>query len=491
MPLKAALSIRADQTLGAISPHLYGHFAEHLGRCIYDGIWVGEDSAIPNDGGLRLDTVEALRAVKAPDLRWPGGCFADDYHWEDGIGPREERPRRMNLWWGREEPNHFGTDEFIRFCRLIEAEPYLCMNVGSGTPFEQKSWVEYCNYVGETHYAQLRQALGNPGPHNVSWWAVGNENWGCGGRFQPEEYAREYRRFACYLRRTSPIPLQLVGCGHTTPDWNRRFLTTLGCWDLMDHLSIHRYYSRGHQTDFSEDEYYGLYAEASFVEDDLRTTAGALDDIVREKPIGIVLDEWGVWHPQAGDGLEQINTHRDALAAAGVLDTLNRWSRRVTMANLAQTINVLQCLLHTDGERLWKTPTYHVFDLYQAHMGHEAVECLVEAPAVSSHRSDGREVDLPLLSASASVAPDRQSVAVTLTNRSLAEPMTVKLDWVGIDPPGTVTVRVLSADAPADHNTAEAPEAVTTREWDAAGAQAVEVPAMGVIGLVLRAAADG
>jgi alpha-N-arabinofuranosidase len=161
------------------------------------------------------------------------------------------------------------------------------------------------------------------------------------------------------------------------------------------------------------------------------------------------------------------------------------------MANLAQTINVLQCLLHTDGERLWKTPTYHVFDLYQAHMGHEAVECLVEAPAVSSHRSDGREVDLPLLSASASVAPDRQSVAVTLTNRSLAEPMTVKLDWVGVDPPGTVTARVLSADAPADHNTAEAPEAVTTREWDAAGAQAVEVPAMGVIGLVLRAAADG
>jgi alpha-N-arabinofuranosidase len=316
---------------------------------------------------------------------------------------------------------------------------------------------------------------------------VGNENWGCGGRFQPEEYAKEYRRFACYLRGKSKTGLQLVGCGHTTPDWNRRFLTTLGCWDLMDHLSIHRYYSRGHQTEFTDDDYYGLYAEASLVEDDLRATAGALDDIVRGKQIGIVLDEWGVWHPQAGWGLEQVNTHRDALVAAGVLDTLNRWSSRVTMANLAQTINVLQCLIHTDGARFWTTPTYHVFDLYQAHMGNHAVETLIDAPAVTSTRSDGREVDVPLLSASGSVSPDGRTAALTLTNRSLAEPMVVKLNWTGVPEPRKVAARVLSADGPAAHNTAEAPDVVTATKLKLTAArarEAVEVPALGVVAVV-------
>ncbi len=478
------MSIRADQKLGLIWPELYGHFAEHLGRCIYDGIWVGENSEIPNDGGLRRDTVEALRRLQAPVIRWPGGCFADDYHWEDGIGPRDERPRRANLWWGGEESNHFGTDEFMRFCRLVGAEPYVCLNVGSGTPFEAKAWVEYCNHAGKTHYTQLRAAGGSPEPFDVKWWAVGNENWGCGGRFQPEEYAREYRRFSCYLRGSSGVPLQLVACGHTTPDWNRRFLTAAGCWDLIDHLSIHRYTSRGHQTEFSEADYYGLFAEAMYVEDDLRSTAGALDDIVRDsKPIGIILDEWGVWHPQAGPGLEQINTHRDALAAALVLDTLNRWSSRVTMANLAQTINVLQCLIHTDGAAFWRTPTYHLFDLYQAHMGNSAVETLVESPTISTHRGDGRSIDLPLLGVSASVSADGKRVALTLTNRSLTEALTVKLDWAGLGKPKTVKARCLSANDPAAHNTADKPDRVRAKRVTIAPAELTKeltLPAMSV-----------
>ena len=484
MALKASIAIRPDQKLGTISPHLYGHFAEHLGGCIYDGIWVGEDSEIPNDGGLRLDTAEALRDISAPNVRWPGGCFADDYHWEDGVGPHEERPRRVNLWWGGEESNEFGTDEFIRFCELVGADPYICMNVGSSTPAEQKFWVEYCNYVGNTYYSALREASGSAAPHDVAWWAVGNENWGCGGRFTPEEYAREYRRFACYLRQRSGVPLQLVGCGHTTPDWNRRFLTTMGCWDMMDHLSIHRYYHRGHQTEFAEEDYYGLYAEATWVEDDIRSTVGALDDIVRgSKFIGICLDEWGVWHREAGDGLSQTNTHRDALAAAGVLDTLTRWCSRVTMGNLAQTINVLQCLLHTDGEHFWKTPTYHLFDLYQAHMGKQAVETLVDAPAISTTRGDGRELDLPLVAASASIDERGKKAALIVTNRSLWEPAKVKLDWGGLKRAKTVTARQLASDNPAAYNTAEVPEAVVLQQVKITPAKAeksFEVPAMSV-----------
>jgi alpha-N-arabinofuranosidase len=485
MALKARVSVHADQKLGMVRPELYGHFAEHLGGCIYDGIWVGENSDVPNDGGIRLDTVEALRDIKAPVIRWPGGCFADDYHWEDGIGPRDQRPRRVNLWWGGEESNHFGTDEFVRFCRLVGAEPYICLNVGSGTPLEAKSWLEYCNYAGDSHYTSLRAGNGNPEPFNVRWWAVGNENWGCGGRLQPEEYAREYRRFACFLRGRGLMKTELIGCGHTTPDWNRRFLTAMGCWDLMDHISIHRYYHRGHQTDFTEDDYYGLYAEASHVDDDIRATAGALDDVVRgSKFIGIILDEWGVWHREAArDGLGQINTHRDALAAAGVLDTLNRWCDRVVMGNIAQTINVLQCLIHTDGERLWKTPTCHVFDLYQAHMGNTAVEAVVDAPAVTATRGDGRETDVPLLSVSASMAADGSSAALTLTNRSMGEPMICRLDWVSIPEPKCVSARCLAHFDPSAHNTAKAPAAVTVRPMDmAAGALAneIELPPLSV-----------
>ncbi len=484
MALKATVAIRPDQKIGTISPHLYGHFTEHLGHCIYDGIWVGEGSEIPNDGGIRTDTVAALKAVKAPNVRWPGGCFADDYHWEDGVGPREERPRRVNIWWDDEESNQFGTDEFMRFCRMVDTAPYICMNVGSGTVAEQKLWVEYCNWIGDTQLSKLREANGSAEPHAVSWWAVGNENWGCGGRFTPEHYAMEYRRFACYLRGRSKTPLNLVAAGHTTPDWNRRFLTSMGCWDMIDHLSIHRYYHRGHQTDFDEDDYYGLYAEATAVDDDIRATVGALDDIVRgSKFIGIALDEWGVWHREAGWGLEQVNTHRDALVAASVLDILNHWCARVTMANLAQTINVLQCLIHTSGESFWKTPTYHLFDLYQAHMGKTAVVALVDGPSIDTTRGDGREMELALLGASASIGDDATAVALALTNRSLIEPMKVKLDWGGLPRAKSVTARCLTSDHPAAHNTAEQPDYVGLQEIKLTPAKfekGIELPPMSV-----------
>ena len=229
---QATWKIWPDIVESVISPNIYGHFAEHLGRCVYEGIWVGPDSAIPNDRGFRLDTLRALRELRVPVVRWPGGCFADDYHWEDGVGPRESRREWRNLWWRGPETNEFGTDEFLEFCRLIGSQPYICANVGSGSPTEASAWVEYCNGAGDTRYANLRRSNGHAEPYGVRYWGVGNENWGCGGNFTAEEYAAAYRRFATYMRMVDSTA-ELIACGDNAngpqgPDWNQRFLAGLG-----------------------------------------------------------------------------------------------------------------------------------------------------------------------------------------------------------------------------------------------------------------------
>jgi len=454
----AKLTVRLDDPIGTLSPMLYGHFAEHLGRCIYEGFWVGEDSAIPNTRGIRNDTVAALRKLRAPVIRWPGGCFADDYHWRDGIGPRDERPRRMNLWWHDEESNHFGTHEFIDLCRQAGAEPYICLNVGSGTPEEAAGWVEYCNYEGNTARSQERAANGHPEPFGVRYWGVGNENWGCGGRFYPDDYAREYRRFACYLRGRGR-PIELVACGHTGADWNRRFLETLGDLRFIDHLSIHRYYKCGDAVDFSDTEYYNLYPRALQVEADILEAATALQLYNKTgRKIGVIVDEWGVWHPEArGDsGLYQRNTLRDALVAAAVFDVFNRHADKVTMANIAQTINVLQCVAQTEGEAMWLTPTYHAFDLYKDHMGNASLRLdLDDVPTFRARAGDGKVVEPPLVSASASVDDERKTLIVTFQNVDLEEACecVVRLRGGSVD---KATAKILTASDVRDHNGPEA-----------------------------------
>jgi len=462
----ARVVVHLDEAIGTISPLIYGHFIEHLGRCVDEGIWVGEDSPIPNIGGLRTQTVEALKAIGAPVIRWPGGCFADDYHWQDGIGPRERRPRRVNLWWGNEDSNAFGTDEFIRFCRLVGAEPYICANVGSGTPFEAKSWLEYCTYDGDSHYARLRRENGSAEPFNVKWWGVGNENWGCGANLQPEEYATEYRRFATYLRQLGKR-CQLVACGHPTRDWNLRFLQGLhGLWHLIDHLSIHRYYSAGHETEFTDAEYYAVLSECMRLEDDLRQARAALDLVVGgAKRIGVIVDEWGVWQPQArvAGGHVQENTLRDAVSAATVFDLLNQWCDLVTMANLAQTINVLQSLIRTEGAAFWLTPTYHVFDLYRPHMGNTGVRAAVEGDAIEAKRGDGSAHRLPLLSASASLDAAGKRAAISLVNRSLDSELQCRIRLDG-GAAAKGEARRLWATAANAHNSAEHPAAVAPVE---------------------------
>ena len=438
---KSKLTVKLDEVIGVINPNVFGHFAEHLGRCIYPGIWVGESSKIPNIEGLRRDVVEALRAINPPVIRWPGGCFADAYHWRDGVGPRDRRPRRPSLWWGGVDSNEFGTDEFIRFCRSVGAEPYICLNVGSGSPEEALSWLEYCNYAGDSSYARLRAENGHPEPYKVKYWGVGNENWGCGGCFDPIYYAWEYRRFATYLKRADPS-IQLIACGHTSRDWNLKFMETMRNFIyLIDYLSIHYYFSNpqryGGDIDFTDEQYLNLLFDVQKLEHQIQQAIFAVDFFSEgRKDIGIAIDEWGVWHPQATveSGLYQQNTLRDAILGATVLNLFIKYSSKVRMANLAQTVNVLQSLCLTKGDETILTPTYHVFHMYQPHMGNLALKVEAESPVIKEPPKRGGDRKLkPLnaLDASASITQDKQHLIITLVNQSLDEDFDVEINLAG------------------------------------------------------------
>ena len=451
------LTIHTQETLGTISPYLHGHFAEHLGRCCYDGLWVGLDSPIPNTGGFRTDIINALKAVGVPQLRWPGGCFADSYHWRDGIGPAESRPRTWAESCGENvvETNALGTHEFIALCRAIGADPYLAGNVGSGSVQELASWMEYCNVTSDTTLARERAANGHPDSMNVRFWGVGNENWGCGGNYDAESYAKEFKRYATFLQMVDRSA-QLVACGFNDRAWNLKLVETLkGNLGLMDHLSVHQYWTHGPALSFTDDDYYASFGAAAQVEEDIQFT----DDILRffsagKHNIGIAFDEWGIWHPEANVStqFEAPSTLRDAVAGAGVLDIFHKWCSRVTTANIAQIVNVLQALIQTKGDKMWLTPTYHLFELYAPHRYASAVRA--EFESVETRDS------LPLLSASASQIEGQ--VTVSLSNRHKDQPQEVTLSLRGAAFSGG-TLRTLSG-APSAHNTADEPNAVGVTE---------------------------
>jgi len=464
MPSKGKVIINLNQTIGTINPAVYGHFIEHLGRCIYPGIWVGENSETPNDKGLRRDVVEALGRISLPVMRWPGGCFADHYHWGDGVGPRGHRPVRVNITWGGEEPNAFGTDEFLYFCSRVGAEPYICLNVGSGSVSEASSWVEYCNYAGSSSYAQLRAEHGVKKPHHVRYWGVGNENWGCGGDFDPVYYAWEYRRYACFLKRVDPS-IQLIACGHTTRDWNLRFMECLKDHiHLIDHLSIHHYFGgHGGDIDFTDEQYYSLLGSVQDLEYQLQQAIAVVDFFAEgRKDIGIIVDEWGTWYPQATveKGLFQQNTVRDAILAASVLNLFNNYSRKVAMANLAQTVNVLQSLILTEGSQTVLTPTYHVFDMYKAHMGNTALAVDVDSPTImelrppTQRRARAQRVKKPMqaLDISASLRRGENQLVLTLVNQHLTEEVETDIVLEGNLTVEKGEVTVLTAENVRAHN---------------------------------------
>ena len=466
----AVILCRPEQTGAIISPEIYGHFAEHLGRCIYEGIWVGDAQAIPNQHGARLDVLAALKQLRVPVIRWPGGCFADDYHWRDGIGPVEKRPRTVNVWWREIEPNTFGTDEFLRLCENLGAAPYICANVGSGSPREARDWIEYCNFAGDSTLAARRGRNGRKQPWNVKRWGVGNENWGCGGNFTGADYAKEYIRFATYMRAMSP-DIELFACGASFGDyrnpiqmeWNHAFCDALRRLDLVNHVALHRYFSRGRGLAFTDAEHYALFADALALERDLELTDAVLRECFPDRFVGIAVDEWGVWHPEAvvDNGLEQANTLRDALMAATVLHVFNRWAHRVTMANLAQTVNVLQCLAVTEGNKMFLTPTYHVFDMMRPHSGARFVPLQTESPTFEA-RPVGfdKKKTVPLLDACASLSG--RKLHLTVVNKSLTEAVEARID-VREAAVASVTGKILHGDDPRIANAFDAPSRITAR----------------------------
>ena len=450
--------------IGAISPRLYGHFAEHLGRCCYDGLFCDSESAISHENGFRTDVLAALRGLPVPLLRWPGGCYADHYHWRDGIGPREQRPVRLGMSCGLqvEDDNHLGTHEFLWLCQQIGAEPYLAGNVGSGTPQELCDWLEYCNTSVSTSLGRERAANGAPQPFGVKLWGVGNENWGCGGNYDAPSYAREYVRYATMLRHVDP-GAELVICGHTD-EWNAELLATVGARraDLVDHLSIHRYWiTGGPETGFSEEDYYRLLAEADATEEFVQRSAQILRETMGDKHrIGIALDEWGVWHPEArtwGPGevdrrdpvtYEQANTLRDALAAAVALEGFHRQCNVLTLANLAQIVNVLQSVVMTEGPHIWLTPTYHALRLHAPHIG---------ATALQVHTKAGASLPDGSAAVSATASQRGDKLAVTVVNRHYDQAASVAL---GTDVGGSATGQLLAGPRADAGNSLAAPDAV-------------------------------
>jgi alpha-N-arabinofuranosidase len=447
----ASVTVHTEAGIDRIEAELHGHFSEHLGRCIYDGIWHSQSA---DGNGYREDVTTLLSDLDMPVLRWPGGCFADDYRWEDGVGTRENRPRRRNLFWSQdraevpEEPNTFGTDEFLTFCERVGTKPYLATNVGSGDPQEATDWVEYACYDGDTELANRRRKNGRDEPYEVPYWGVGNENWGCGGQMSPEQYAREYRRFATYVGSMDNLmlddELELIACGFRDHEWNHRFMKEVSqsSWGVefpLDHLTLHHYYGRTMSVAEADgDDYDQFLVEALEIDDHIERIAATIDTFATTRDIGIIIDEWGAWHTEAvaESGLEQPGTVIDALSAAAVLDVFNDHADVMTMSNIAQTVNVLQCLVETAGDEAWARPTYRVFDLYAPHKGNEAVQMSVDAPT----REVGDD-ELPLVGASASVSDDGETY-VTVTNLDTRSTHTVEIG-VGGDDAADVDAKVL------------------------------------------------
>lgn len=449
--------------IGAVSPRLYGQFAEHLGRCCYDGLWVGPSSSLSNTRGFRTDVVKALKQMPTTLLRWPGGCYADHYHWRDGIG--KSRPTRLGLSCGltSEDDNSLGTHEFLDLCDQIGAEPYLAGNMGSGSVQEMCDWVEYCNASIKTTLARERTDNGHDAPFNVKLWGVGNENWGCGGNYSVDSYALEYRRYATMLRHVDPTA-ELVACGFDD-HWNRRLLDLLRHHaSLVDHLSIHRYWVHGGPgKEFSEHQYYRLLEEADDTERVIVSTREMLDGMQGNHRIGIALDEWGVWHSEARPwgpdssgtmtpDYEQACTLRDAIATAAVLEVFHRQCKALSMANLAQIVNVLHAPIRTRGDAMWLTPTYHVFRLHAPHVGAEALRTDVV----------GSLLPTGFRAVSATSTRREGNLACTVTNRHLTESQTVRVAASG----RVVSAEILTGPSASAENSASDPELVSTSELD-------------------------
>jgi alpha-N-arabinofuranosidase len=457
--------IYTDKGTEQISRNIYGHFSEHLGGCIYDGFWVGEDSPIPNTRGIRNDVVEALRKIRIPVLRWPGGCFADEYHWKEGIGPRDKRPTMINTHWGMvTETNAFGTHEFLDLCEQLGCEAYVAGNVGSGTVEEMQDWVEYMTFDGDSEMANLRRMNGRDKPWRVKYFGVGNENWGCGGNMSPGSYADLYNRFQTYVRSYSGNRIVKIACGPGSENypWIRTVMERAR--RNMDAISLHHYVRgtgnwtrKGSATKFDEAEWFALMKNTLTIYPLLENNIEIMDRFDPRGRIGLFLDEWGTWwdaEPGTNPSfLYQQNTIRDAVSTGIFLNAFNKHCYRVRMANIAQTINVLQAMILTKGEKMIVTPTYHVFEMYKVH--HDATLLPIELEC-SDYRFGNDSVSALNVSAS---KDNSGRIHISLCNLDPGNTAEVVCVLESAEPK-EISGRVLTAEAMTAHNTFENPQVV-------------------------------
>jgi alpha-L-arabinofuranosidase len=476
---------KASET--TINKNIYGHFAEHLGRCIYDGFY--------RNGKIKMDIVEAMRKIKMPLLRWPGGCFADNYHWKDGIGALDKRAKSINIMWGMvPEDNSFGTSEFLQLCSLIGCEPYLAGNVGTGSPEELESWVEYCNYDGTSSLSDLRKINGHPNSYHVRYWGIGNESWGCGGRMTPEAYAQKFRTFANYVREYPGSPVSRIASGANSDDyeWTEYLMAHISSrW--VQGIGVHYYTSinpilgKKSATDFGELQYFGALKNALKMEEIVSKHTAIMDKYDSGKKVALIIDEWGIWtdvEPGTNpDFLFQQNSLRDALIGATTLNIFNNHCERVRMANLAQTINVLQSLVLTSGDSMVLTPTYYVFDLYKVHQNAKWIPIKIQSP-----NYDFNYQSIAAVNASASVDSNR-AMHISLVNLDPTHEMPITIH-LNDSKASTISAQILTSDKFNDVNTFSKPDKVVIHlfsDFKMDGkALVVNMPAKSIVVLEIR-----
>ena len=454
----ATVRVHENGTGETIPAAIYGQFSEHLGRCIYGGLWVGKDSKVPNVEGYRADVFNALKALKVPVMRWPGGCFADDYHWMDGIGPQEQRAYiSNNNWGGTLEDNSFGTHEFLNLCEMLDIEPYISGNVGSGSVEEMAKWVEYMTSDAKSTMADLRRSNGRQEPWRVKYFGIGNEAWGCGGNMTPEYYSDLYRRYATYLRDFSGNRLYKIASGASDYDynWTKVLMENLKGKGMAG-VSLHYYTvidwsDKGSATAFSDKEYYNILSKSIEIEDVLKKHIDIMDTADPKNTVDLLLDEWGTWYnvePGTNPGhLYQQNTMRDALVAALNFNIFHKYTRRLKMANIAQVVNVLQAMILTNETEMVLTPTYHVFEMYNVHQDAEYLASDIITPKTKCDRA----IDVPVVDITASKKDGELHLSLVNTDLKNSKKVLVTFD----DPKSVskiLSARVLCSKDVRDYN---------------------------------------